>query len=162
MTRPRFLPLALLAILVLGCERNPSPRFIGGTAPDFTIKDPDRTLALRELRGKVVVLNFWAAHCGPCIEEMPSLVQLQERMRDKVTVVGVSVDTSIDDYHTFLREHNIDFLTVLDADKSSYNLYGATGYPETTIIDRNGTIRRKFVGPINWTSPEIVDYLNKL
>jgi cytochrome c biogenesis protein CcmG/thiol:disulfide interchange protein DsbE len=51
---------------------------------------------------------------------------------------------------------------VLDSAKSSYNLYGATGYPETTIIDRNGMVRRKFVLAVNWTSPEIVEYLNKL
>jgi cytochrome c biogenesis protein CcmG, thiol:disulfide interchange protein DsbE len=109
-----------------------------------------------------VVLNFWAAHCGPCIEEMPSLVQLQERMGSRVTVVGVGVDTTDSEYHSFLREHNIDFLTVRDADKESYDLYGANGYPETFIIDGSGTIRRKFVGPVNWTSPEIVEYLQKL
>jgi cytochrome c biogenesis protein CcmG, thiol:disulfide interchange protein DsbE len=152
----------LLAVLVLGCERNPNPRLIGKTAPDFTVKDSDHTVALHDLRGKTVVLNFWAAHCGPCIDEMPSLVQLQKQMGDRVTVLGVSVDTSEQDYHAFLRQFGINFLTVLDSPKDSYNLYGATGYPETTIIDRNGTVRRKFVGPENWTSPEIVAYLNKL
>lgn len=135
---------------------------IGAAAPDFTVKDSDHTVSLHDLRGKLVVLNFWAAHCGPCIEEMPSLVQLQKRMGSRVTVVGVGVDTTDSDYHSFLREHNIDFLTVRDADKESYDLYGATGYPETFIIDGSGTIRRKFVGPVNWTSPEIVEYLQKL
>jgi cytochrome c biogenesis protein CcmG, thiol:disulfide interchange protein DsbE len=135
---------------------------VGSTAPDFTIKDSDRTVALHDLRGKIVVLNFWAAHCGPCVEEMPSLVQLQRRMGSKIVVLGVGVDTTDRDYHSFLRDHNIDFLTVRDADKSSYLLYGATGYPETMIIDSNGTVRRKFVGPINWTNPEIIEYLNKL
>jgi peroxiredoxin len=135
---------------------------IGSAAPDFTVKDSDRTVALHDLRGKIVVLNFWAAHCGPCVEEMPSLVQLQRRMGSKIVVLGVGVDTTENDYHSFLREHNIDFLTVRDADKSSYLLYGATGYPETTIIDSNGTVRRKFVGAVNWTNPEIIEYLNKL
>ena len=158
----RFLPITLLALLVLGCERNPNPRLIGKSAPDFTVKDSDHTVALHDLRGKTIVLNFWAAHCGPCIDEMPSLVQLQKRMGDRITVLGVSVDTSNEDYHAFLRQFDVDFLTVLDSGKNSYNLYGATGYPETTIIDRNGTIRRKFIGSQNWTSPEIVEYLNKL
>jgi cytochrome c biogenesis protein CcmG, thiol:disulfide interchange protein DsbE len=158
----RFLPIALLALLVLGCERNPNPRLIGKSAPDFTVKDSDHTVALHDLRGKTIVLNFWAAHCGPCIDEMPSLVQLQKRMGDKITVLGVSVDTSDQDYHAFLRQFGIDFPTVLDSAKNSYNLYGATGYPETTIIDRNGTIRRKFIGSQDWTSPEIVEYLSKL
>jgi cytochrome c biogenesis protein CcmG, thiol:disulfide interchange protein DsbE len=151
-----------LIVAVVGCERGPSPRMVGSPAPDFTVKDSDRTVALRDLRGKIVVLNFWAAHCDPCVEEMPSLGQLQRRMGNKIVVLGVGVDTTDNDYHSFLRDHNIDFLTVRDADKSSYLLYGATGYPETTIIDSAGTVRRKFVGPINWTNPEIIEYLNRL
>ena len=156
------MPIVLLCFLFLGCERNPSPRFVGKAAPDFTVKDSDHTVALHDLRGKTIVLNFWAAHCGPCIDEMPSLVQLQKQMGDRITVLGVSVDTSDADYHAFLRQYGINFMTVLDSPKESYNLYGATGYPETTIIDRNGIIRRKFVGPENWTSSEIMEYLNKL
>jgi peroxiredoxin len=93
---------------------------------------------------------------------MPSLVQLQKLMGNKITVVGVAVDTTNDEYHAFLKKHGIDFLTVLDSTKNSYNLYGATGYPETTIIDRNGRIRRKFVFAMNWTGQDIVEYLNKL
>jgi peroxiredoxin len=134
---------------------------IGSPAPDFTLRDSDRTVSLRELRGKPVVLNFWAAHCPPCVDEMPSLVQLQHRMGPRVTVLGVGVDTNEADYHRFLRNYQIDFLTVLDAGKESYNRYGATGYPETFIIDASGIVRRKFVGPVNWTSPEILEYLNK-
>src|SRR5262249_9211628 len=135
---------------------------IGKSAPDFTIKDSDRTFALHDLRGRTVVLNFWSAHCAPCIAEMPSLVQLQKRMGDKIIVVGVAVDTTNTEYHAFLQKHGIDFLTVLDSDKNSYNLYGATGYPETTIIDRKGMARRKFVMAMDWTSPELVDYLKSL
>lgn len=134
---------------------------IGSPAPDFTLRDSDRTVSLRELRGKPVVLNFWAAHCPPCVDEMPSLVRLQKRMGPRVTVLGVGVDTNEADYHSFLRTYQIDFLTVLDTAKESYTRYGATGYPETFIIDASGIVRRKFVGPINWTSPEILEYLDK-
>ena len=145
-----------------GCARGPQPRMIGSKAPDFTVTDSDRTVSLHDLHGKIIVLNFWSAHCAPCIAEMPSLVQLQKRMGNKITVVGVAVDTEDDEYHAFLRNHGIDFLTVLDSAKNSYNLYGATGYPETTIIDRNGMVRRKFVIAVDWTSPEIIEYFNKL
>jgi peroxiredoxin len=134
---------------------------IGSRAPDFTLRDSDRTVSLRELRGKPVVLNFWAAHCPPCVDEMPSLVRLQHRMGPRVTVLGVGVDTTEADYHSFLRTYQIDFLTVLDPSKESYNRYGATGYPETFIIDASGIVRRKFVGPIDWTSPDILEYLDK-
>ena len=134
---------------------------IGSAAPDFTLRDSDRTVSLHDLRGKPIVLNFWAAHCPPCVDEMPSLVQLQKRMGPRITVLGVGVDTTEDDYHSFLRIYQIDFLTVRDAEKESYNRYGATGYPETFIIDSSGILRRKFVGPMNWTSPEILEYLDK-
>jgi len=158
------IPVFLAAVLAggVGCNDQPKLRLIGSQAPDFTVQDTDRKVSLHDYRGKIVVLNFWSAHCAPCIAEMPSLVQLQKRMGDKITVVGVAVDTENDEYHAFLRKHGIDFLTVLDSAKSSYNLYGATGYPETTIIDRNGRVLRKFVFAMNWTSPEIVDYLQKL
>ena len=149
-------------MLMAGCSRGPQPRMIGSKAPDFTVTDSDRTVSLHDLHGKIIVLNFWSAHCAPCIAEMPSLVQLQKRMGNKITVVGVAVDTEDDEYHAFLRNHGIDFLTVLDSAKNSYNLYGATGYPETTIIDRNGVVRRKFVFAMDWTSPEIIEYFNKL
>jgi peroxiredoxin len=154
--------VGLLILSLVGCERGPSLRLIGSPAPDFTVKDSDRTVSLHDLRGKIVVLNFWAAHCGPCIEEMPSLVQMQKLMGSKVVVLGVAVDTSDADYHDFLRAYNINFLTVRDDAKASYLLYGATGYPETTIIDGSGTIRRKFVGAVNWTNPQYIEYLNKL
>jgi peroxiredoxin len=146
----------------LGCTQQPSVRMIGSTAPDFSITDSDHTVSLHDYRGKIVVLNFWSAHCAPCIAEMPSLVQLQRRLGDKIAVVGVAVDTENAEYHAFLRNHGIDFVTVLDSAKKSYDLYGATGYPETTIIDRNGRARRKFVFAVNWTNPEIVDYLKSL
>ena len=158
------IPVFLAAVLAggVGCNDQPKLRLVGSQAPDFTVQDTDRKVSLHDYRGKIVVLNFWSAHCAPCIAEMPSLVQLQKRMGDKITVVGVAVDTENDEYHAFLRKHGIDFLTVLDSAKSSYNLYGATGYPETTIIDRNGMVRRKFVVAMDWIRPDIVEYLNKL
>ena len=158
----QILLLTALAAGLAGCTQQPSVRMIGSKAPDFTVTDSDHTVSLHNYRGKIVVLNFWSAHCAPCIAEMPSLVQLQKRMGDKITVVGVAVDTENDEYHAFLRKYGIDFLTVLDTAKTSYNLYGATGYPETTIIDPNGMARRKFVIAVDWNRPDILEYLQKL
>src|SRR5260370_12309602 len=84
---PRFLLSALLALLLAGCERGPSPRMIGSAAPDFTIKDSDHTVALHELRGKLVVLNFWAAHFGPFTYKIPSPVPLQTRLTPSFTLL---------------------------------------------------------------------------
>jgi cytochrome c biogenesis protein CcmG, thiol:disulfide interchange protein DsbE len=165
MKPPRLLLLVGLAAALcgcLGCNDQPTLRMIDSAAPDFTVKDSDRTVALHDLRGKIVVLNFWTTWCEPCIVEMPSLVQLQKQMGPKVAVLGVSTDEDERAYHNFLRKYNIDFLTVRDPNRKSADLYGTTGQPETFIIDTRGVLRRKFIGPVNWTSPEIVDYLQKL
>ena len=153
---------ALLILLLAGCNDQPKLRLIGNTAPDFTVKDSDHTVRLNDLRGKIVVLNFWTTWCGPCVEEMPSLERLQKNMGSKVTVLAVSTDDDNDAYHQFLKKYGIDFLTVNDQKKKSAELYGTTGQPETFIIDPSGVVRRKFIGPEDWTSPEIVEYLQKL
>jgi peroxiredoxin len=159
-----LVPSGILFLVVLaGCYSGSRPPRIGTAAPDFTVQDSDRKVTLSEERGKIVVLNFWATWCPPCVEEMPSLVQLQQRMKDKnVVVLGVSLDADGDAYHRFIKEHKIDFLTVRDADQKSNNLYGTFKFPETYIIDRNGIVRRKFIGPVDWSQPEIVDFLTKL
>jgi cytochrome c biogenesis protein CcmG, thiol:disulfide interchange protein DsbE len=159
------------AISLAGCYGRSKPSSINTPAPDFTIQDADRTVTLSQLRGKIVVLNFWATWCPPCIEEMPSLVQMQKRMQDKgVTVLAVSVDDDADDYHKFLKDHAIDLLTVREAgrktDKGVFapvsEQYGTIKVPETYIIDRDGVIRRKFIGSVNWGQQEILEYLSKL
>lgn len=94
---------------------------------------------------------------------MPSLVEMQRRMKAKgITVVGVSVDVDQNAYHQFLKDHNVSLLTVRDQEQKSNNLYGTFKFPETYIIDRNGVMRRKFIGAVDWTSPEITDFLGKL
>jgi len=154
----------LLSVAVLNsCYGGSRPPRIGTPAPDFIVQDADRKLELRDFRGQIVVLNFWATWCAPCVEEMPSLTQLQQRLKDKgVTVVGVSVDVDADGYHRFLKDHKIDFLTVRDPDQKANDLYGTFKFPETYIIDRKGIVRRKFIGAVDRSQPEIVDFLNKL
>ena len=127
------------------------------------MQDAERSVSLNQFRGQIVVLNFWATWCGPCVEEMPSLVNLQQRMKSKgVTVVGVSIDEDDDAYHRFLKEYKIDFITVRDGAKKTPNLYGTFKWPETYIIDRNGIVRRKFIGAVDWNSREIGDFLAKM
>ena len=152
----------LAALLLLACDRGAQPAKIGGPAPDFTIRDGDRSVTLSQLRGKIVVLNFWASWCLPCVQEMPSLVELQRRMGDRMTVLAVSLDQDETAYRNFLRDYKITLLTVRDPSLKSSRLYGTTGYPETYIIDAGGVVRRKFIGPVEWTRPEIVEYLTRL
>jgi len=152
----------LLAALI-GCYGGSHPARIGSNAPDFTLQDSDRKVTLSQFRGQVVVLNFWATWCPPCIEETPSLVRMQARLKDKgVVVVAVSIDEDDSAYHKFLKDYSVNMVTVRDAARKASSLYGTFGWPETYVIDRSGIIRRKFIGPVDWTSPEVVDYLSKL
>ncbi len=153
------------------CYSHSKPSSIGTPAPDFTIKDSDRSVTLSQFRGKIVVLNFWATWCPPCVDEMPSLEQLQKKLQGTdVTILAVSVDDDADDYHKFLKDHNIDLLTVRETGQKTNtgviapvsSRYGTFKVPETYIIDRHGVIRRKFIGEVNWGQPEIMEYLSRL
>jgi cytochrome c biogenesis protein CcmG/thiol:disulfide interchange protein DsbE len=158
-------PIVLVSILLAlsGCYSGSRPSRIGSAAPDFTVHDSNHTVTLSQFKGQVVVLNFWATWCPPCIEEMPSLVLMQQRMKSKgVTVLAVSVDADENLYRRFLRDHNVSLLSVRDADQKSNELYGTFKFPETYIIDRNGVVRRKFIGAVDWTEPEVIDFLGKL
>ncbi|MGZ4812575.1 MAG: peroxiredoxin family protein [Terriglobales bacterium] len=153
----------LAATLLSGCYSGSRPPRIGEAAPDFSIQDTSRAVALHDFRGKVVVLNFWATWCPPCVEEMPSLVQMQSRLKDKgVTVLAVSVDVDENAYKKFLRDHGVDLLAVRDPNQKSNALYGTFKFPETYVIDRDGKVRRKFIGAIDWNQPEIVSYLSRM
>jgi peroxiredoxin len=156
-----LLALALCGLLATACDRGSHPARIGSGAPQFTVSDGTQTVDLASLRGHVVVLNFWATWCIPCIEELPSLVELQRRM-PQVTVIAISSDEDADAYRKFLVDNHVDFVTVRDSSGRVPKLYGTIKIPETYVIDRQGVLRRKFVSAQNWTSPEILDYLGKL
>lgn len=160
----RRLLVSLLSCLpLLSCYGGSRPPHIGQPAPDFTVRDADRTVSLRQFRGQVLVLNFWGTFCPPCVEEMPSLISLAQSMKSKgVTVLGISIDVDADAYHRFLVNHGVSFLTVQDPGQKTSNLYGTHGWPETYIIDRDGVVRRKFIGPVDWNARQIRDYLEKL
>jgi cytochrome c biogenesis protein CcmG/thiol:disulfide interchange protein DsbE len=145
------------------CYSGSRPPRIGSAAPAITVQDSDRTVKLSDYHGQIVVLNFWATWCPPCVEEMPSLVEMQRRMKAKgVTVIGVSVDVDQSAYNRFLKDHNVNLLTVRDPGQKSSSLYGTFKFPETYVIDRNGVMRRKFIGAVDWTAPDVTDFLGKL
>lgn len=151
-------------MLAVACDsRGSRPPRVGSTAKDFRVQDSDRTVSLNQFRGQIVLLNFWATWCPPCVEELPSLMNMQDRVRSRgVVVLGVSIDVDGDAYHRFLKQRNVNFVTVRDPEQKVAGMYGTSGWPETYVIDRQGTLRRKFVGPVNWDSPEVLDFLSKL
>lgn len=154
---------AFAAVLILvACQSGNRPPKIGERAPDFNLTDSQHSVALAQYRGKPVLLNFWATWCPPCIQEMPSLVDLQKKVGNKVTIIAVSEDGDDKPYLQFIHDHNIDLVTVRDTQQKTNALYGTFKFPETYVIDKDGVIRRKFIGPADWTSPEIVEYLGKM
>lgn len=155
--------LSALVIALAACYSGSRPPRIGSNAPDFTVQDAQTKATLSQFKGQIVVLNFWATWCPPCVEEMPSLVEMQRRMKAKgVTVVAVSVDVDENAYKQFLKDHKVDLLTVRDPGQKSSNLYGTFKFPETYVIDRGGVMRRKFIGAVDWTSPDITEFLGRL
>jgi cytochrome c biogenesis protein CcmG/thiol:disulfide interchange protein DsbE len=109
------------------------------------------------------VLNFWATWCPPCVEEMPSLIRLHQRIAAQGgLVLGVSVDDDAAAYDKFLRDLQVSFPTYRDPSKKISSRYGTFMYPETYILSRDGRIARKIIGPQKWDSPPLVAYLDSL
>ena len=145
-----------------GCNRGGYPGQVGTPAPNFTIHDGAETVSLLQYRGKVVVLNFWASWCTYCAAEWPSLEQLQQRFPD-VVVLAVAFDSDPADYQQYVSSFNLhDMTVVLDRTQQSNLAFGTSRPPETYIIDKNGMIRRKFIGAQDWNTREIQDYLRSL
>ena len=160
---PVILPLLLSfpLLAVTACNRGAHPSQTGKPAPDFTVSDGHTSVHLASYRGQVVLLNFWATWCGPCVQEMPSLLQLHHQLPG-VTILAVSVDEDADAYQRFVERRHIDLITVRDPQEKAAGLFHTDMWPETYVIDRQGVIRRKFIGAQDWNSPEIINYLKAL
>lgn len=159
----RLLAAAVLTACLLGCYSGSRPPRVGSAAKDFSLQDSDRTVTLNQFHGQVLVLNFWATWCPPCMEELPSLITMQDKLRARgVVVLGVSIDVDADAYHHFLKQRGVNFLTVRDPEQKIAGLYGTSGWPETYVIDRQGVLRRKFIGAVDWSSPDVVEFLTRL
>ena len=151
---------ALLCCAALSAchSRSRLPR-AGSAAPDFSLEN----VRLSGFRGQVVVLNFWATWCLPCVQEIPSLVEMQRRMKAKgVTVIAVSVDVDENAYRQFIKNHKVNLLTVRDPSGKTNAAYGTFKFPESYIIDRKGIIQRKFLGAVDWTDQQVIDLLDSL
>ena len=140
---------ALLALLVWSVVRSD-----GGAAaelaqgksppaPAFTLErlDGSGRLALSDLRGKAVIVNFWASWCGPCKDEAPFLQQVYEKHRGRgLVVLGIDVEDFTKDARRFVSRHGLTYPNVRDVKKETIGKWGVTGYPETFFVDRNGRL----------------------
>lgn len=135
----------------------------GGPAPAFAITtDIGKQVTPTDFGGKVLVLNFWATWCSPCIQEIPSLDAFQKHFTGSgVVVVGVSIDKNAKKYRTFLDRVHVAFQTARDPESNISSEYGTFKIPETYII-KDGRIVRKFIGEEDWTSEDITRYVQGL
>ena len=126
-------------------------------------KTPTAQFSLSQFRGQVVVLNFWATWCPPCVEELPSLMSMQERTaRTRCSRARREHRCRWRCLPPLSQERNVNFLTVRDPEQKVAALYGTSGWPETYIIDRQGVMRRKFVGASTGIRPRYCSSLSKL
>jgi peroxiredoxin len=138
------------------------PVEVGSRAPDFRAAALDGSGTVKsfdDYRGKVVVLNVWATWCPPCIYEMPSFERLHQTVRDtNLRILAISVDEFVggDSVLAFARGLGVTFEILHDSSRTIDRAYQITGYPETFVIARDGTIRKKWIGPADWSSAENV------
>jgi peroxiredoxin len=137
---------------------------IYGKAPDFALKDTSgRTVSFSSVKGKVVLLNFWATWCPPCKAEMPSMNRLYNSMKVRgLEIIAVSSDSSLSGIKDFLAKSRVDFLVLHDEKKAVSLQYKVFSMPTTFLIDRNGSIVEKFYGEYDWTAPEVRSRIEKL
>ncbi len=148
----------------LGFQMNPvSPPL---AAPDFTLPDMDGTRhALRDLRGSVVMLNFWATWCPPCRREMPSMQRLYEKFRDRgLTVVAINQWEDPDLVFEFVGRLSLEptFPILFDRESRVAEQYGVKGLPTTYLIDREGNIRFQAIGGREFDHPEVEALIEQL
>lgn len=158
--------LAVMFLVVWLQSAKYEPLTVGKAAPDFQLPDLDeKEIRLSDYRGKVVFLNFWATWCKPCREEMPSMEVLYKNFeKDGLVILAVSIDrvTTKKEIPPFVKSLNLTFPVLVDSWGQTDKRYKLMGVPETYIIDREGTLREKVIGPRDWTRLDNLQVLTQL
>jgi cytochrome c biogenesis protein CcmG/thiol:disulfide interchange protein DsbE len=163
------LKLALVAITIALCvvvAGTMEPKVVGqgDRAPNFSIAtDQGRTISPANFGSKLLVLNFWATWCAPCLQELPSLDQFARQYESKgITVLAISVDQNEKRYRDMLARVKPAFLTARDASTDIAGSYGTFLYPETYIIDQSGKVVYKEAAARDWMDPTFLNYIQSL
>jgi peroxiredoxin len=170
--KPALRSLLLLAAVVAAAfgyvemaERKGYPLKAGGPAPDFRLPSlQGGEVELRSVRGRPVVLNFWATWCPPCVVEMPSLERLHKTLGPEgLAVLAVSADEDEARLRRFVEENALTLPVLRDpGGRTAASAYRTTGYPETFVLDRNGIVQQHYVGPAEWDTPEAIAHFRHL
>jgi len=167
-----FLIVILFGILILLQTKDSFYNVSSGSqvakglpAPNFSLPDLDgKMVSLSDYRGKVVLLNIWATWCPPCVEEMPSMEKLyQELQGEGLEILAVSIDESgAQDVLPFMQKHKLSFPALTDTKGTIKGLYQIAGVPESFIIDKDGILVEKVIGPRDWAIPEAIGFFRNL
>lgn len=158
----RIVFIAIMVLLVSSsCTKGKKQAMKGDEAPDFTLSDlTGSDVCMSDLRGKVVLIEFWATWCPPCRESIPAMNEIYKRYNEKgLVILGISVDKGqnvAEDLRAFVREYSILYPVLIDS-KNINNLYGVYSIPTTFLIDKDGKVILKNIG----FSPELEDKLSK-
>lgn len=148
-----------LLCLVIGCAVTPALAVkINTPAPDFTLTDlHGAKVSLSSLRGKLVLLNFWSTTCAPCVVEIPSLNDLYREFKGQgLVVLGIALDPGEKPVRELTSKLKVEYPNLMDSAKDVYfDSYGLFGQPVSVIVDRNGVVREKIIGGVEWTAPQM-------
>ena len=132
-------------------------------APPIELFTPDGApFTLASLRGKVVLVNFWATWCEPCVTEMPSLQRLRDQLAPRFEVLGVNYQEGPARIKAFVDRSGVSFPIVRDTDGAIAKSWGARIFPASYVVDRAGNVRHVLIGGADWTSSELVTTIRKL
>lgn len=138
---------------------------VGDLAPDFQLEDTSgKPVSLASLRGKVVIVNFWATWCPPCIEEMPSMERLNKAMAgDDFVMLAINTEQNGRSVVPgFLKRTPHTFQILYDDQAVVQTRYGVYKFPESFILRKDGSVAEKIIGPIDWSSPQTIAYFKSL
>ncbi len=163
--------LAVSAMLILFSLKqnnsylNYSPLITGRPAHEFTFPGINgKMVSLADYRGHVVLVNVWATWCPPCVDEMPSMEKLYQELKgENFEILAVSIDAlGTKAVAPFMEKYNLSFPALMDPNASIKNLYQTTGVPESFIVNQEGVLVQKIIGPRDWATPAVVEFFRDL